>query len=211
MGPSTSGSLTTPLTHRPHSFWSLIPFTISSPLTSHLILPLQPCFPHVLYVPWWLLNMPSFLTLRGKEPSVWLSFSLQNAIHISVHEAAPGEGGNSNTTGGGWSRLTRQALVYMDHTGKGASPDSSLSPSSSGSRNGSPVRHRIHGRVRGLPKLMAINALVCGVEIVSSAAFTYIPPLLLKAGYTETVMTIILGIGKLILFLAFHGHFEYSY
>lgn len=48
--------------------------------------------------------------------------------------------------------------------------------------------------MRGLPHLLAINALVCGVEIVSSAAFTYIPPLLLKAGYTETLMTIILGI-----------------
>ena len=58
----------------------------------------------------------------------------------------------------------------------------------------SPVRKR--GRVRGLPSLLAVNALVCGVEIVSSAAFTFIPPLLLKAGYTETVMTIILGIGK---------------
>lgn len=65
--------------------------------------------------------------------------------------------------------------------------------------NESPVRKRggVAGRVRGLPQLLAINALVCGVEIVSSAAFTYIPPLLLKAGYTETLMTIILGIGEL--------------
>lgn len=62
----------------------------------------------------------------------------------------------------------------------------------SNERNSSPVRKR--GRVRGLPSLLAINALVCGVEIVSSAAFTFIPPLLLKAGYTETIMTIILGI-----------------
>ena len=51
-----------------------------------------------------------------------------------------------------------------------------------------------------LYKLVGINALVCGVEIVSSAGFTYIPPLLLKAGFTETSMTIILGIGKKIKF-----------
>uniref|UniRef100_A0A0P4VX71 Solute carrier family 45 member 3 n=1 Tax=Scylla olivacea TaxID=85551 RepID=A0A0P4VX71_SCYOL len=60
--------------------------------------------------------------------------------------------------------------------------------------NSSPARKRGAVRVRGLASLLAINALVCGVEIVSSAAFTFIPPLLLKAGYTETVMTIILGI-----------------
>lgn len=59
--------------------------------------------------------------------------------------------------------------------------------------NSSPARKR-GARVQGLASLLAINALVCGVEIVSSAAFTFIPPLLLKAGYTETVMTIILGI-----------------
>ncbi|KAG0727469.1 Solute carrier family 45 member 3 [Chionoecetes opilio] len=59
------------------------------------------------------------------------------------------------------------------------------------------------GRVRGLPGLLAVNALVCGVEIVSSAAFTFIPPLLLKAGYSETLMTIILGIGgPFIMFLS---------
>lgn len=58
------------------------------------------------------------------------------------------------------------------------------------------------GKVRGLPRLLAINSLVCGVEIVSSAAFTYIPPLLLKAGYTETVMTIILGIAPFIAMMS---------
>ncbi|XP_045623898.1 solute carrier family 45 member 3 [Procambarus clarkii] len=78
----------------------------------------------------------------------------------------------------------------MDHSA--SELNTSCSPSESS--NGSPAHKRARGRVRGLPRLLAINALVCGVEIVSSAAFTYIPPLLLKAGYTETVMTIILGI-----------------
>lgn len=79
----------------------------------------------------------------------------------------------------------------------GPLPEKSQSPVEA--RHGGQGRGRGSGvarsaRPRGLPKLMAINALVCGVEIVSSAAFTYIPPLLLKAGYTETVMTIILGV-----------------
>ncbi|KAG7173139.1 Membrane-associated transporter protein-like 1 [Homarus americanus] len=78
----------------------------------------------------------------------------------------------------------------MDHSGPHL--DTTCSPSQS--KNGSPEHKKARGRVRGLPRLLAINSLVCGVEIVSSAAFTYIPPLLLKAGYTETVMTIILGI-----------------
>jgi len=51
---------------------------------------------------------------------------------------------------------------------------------------------------RGLVWLMGVNALVCGVEIVASAAFAYIPPLLLKAGYTETLTNIILGISPVI-------------
>jgi len=50
----------------------------------------------------------------------------------------------------------------------------------------------------GILWLLGVNALVCGVEIVSSAAFTYIPPLLLKAGYTETLMTIILGVAPVL-------------
>lgn len=70
--------------------------------------------------------------------------------------------------------------------------DASESPSNT--RKNALVRSGLRRQPRGLPRIMAINALVCGVEIISSAAFTYIPPLLLKAGYTETVMTIILGV-----------------
>ena len=45
-------------------------------------------------------------------------------------------------------------------------------------------------------KLILVNAVVAGLEIASSVAFTFIPPLLLKSGYSETQMTIIFGVGK---------------
>ena len=67
-----------------------------------------------------------------------------------------------------------------------------------------------------LSRLVAINAVVCGVEIATGAAFTFIPPLLLKVGkyflylwimfiyylylhfsqvgYSEAQMSIILGV-----------------
>ena len=37
-------------------------------------------------------------------------------------------------------------------------------------------------------KLILVNAVVAGLEIASSVAFTFIPPLLLKSGYSETQM-----------------------
>ncbi|KAK7016764.1 hypothetical protein SK128_025697 [Halocaridina rubra] len=86
-----------------------------------------------------------------------------------------------------------QALDVVSRSPSSAAP----SPSNSAplKNGGTTLVRGLHRRQpRGLPKLMAINALVCGVEIISSAAFTYIPPLLLKAGYTETIMTIILGV-----------------
>ena len=46
-------------------------------------------------------------------------------------------------------------------------------------------------------KLILVNAVVAGLEIASSVAFTFIPPLLLKSGYRETQMTIIFGVGKI--------------
>ena len=42
-----------------------------------------------------------------------------------------------------------------------------------------------------LSRLVAINAVVCGVEIATGAAFTFIPPLLLKAGKLDNVYIII--------------------
>lgn len=52
-----------------------------------------------------------------------------------------------------------------------------------------------------LVKIFLLNAVVCGVEICACAGFTYIPPMLLKSGYTEENMSIILGIGPLMGFL----------
>jgi hypothetical protein len=44
--------------------------------------------------------------------------------------------------------------------------------------------------------LVLVNFVVAGLEIAASVAFTFIPPLLLKSGYSETQMTIIFGVGK---------------
>ena len=44
--------------------------------------------------------------------------------------------------------------------------------------------------------LICINAVVAGLEMVSSVVFTIVPPMLLKLGYSETQMSIIFGVGK---------------
>ena len=46
-----------------------------------------------------------------------------------------------------------------------------------------------------------LNAVVCGLEFCASAAFTYIPPMLLKAGLSEENMSFVLGIGPFMGFL----------
>ena len=51
-----------------------------------------------------------------------------------------------------------------------------------------------------LLQIFLLNAVVCGVEICACAGFTYIPPMLLKSGYTEENMSIILGLGPLLGF-----------
>ncbi|XP_060074265.1 solute carrier family 45 member 3-like [Ylistrum balloti] len=51
-----------------------------------------------------------------------------------------------------------------------------------------------------LTQIMLLNAVVCGVEVCACSGFTYIPPMLLKAGYTEENMSIILGMGPLLGF-----------
>jgi solute carrier family 45, member 3 len=48
-------------------------------------------------------------------------------------------------------------------------------------------------------RLVFINAMVCGLEVAATVAFTYLPPILLKAGFAESSMGIILGVGKLYL------------
>ena len=55
---------------------------------------------------------------------------------------------------------------------------------------------------RAVPQVVLLNVIVCGLEVCASAAFTYIPPLLLKSGLHEEQMSIVLGIGPLLgLFL----------
>ncbi|XP_005108292.1 solute carrier family 45 member 3 [Aplysia californica] len=51
-----------------------------------------------------------------------------------------------------------------------------------------------------LLQMLLLNAVVCGVEICACAGFTYVPPLLLKAGYTEENLGLILGLGPLLGF-----------
>lgn len=51
-----------------------------------------------------------------------------------------------------------------------------------------------------LMQMLLLNAVVCGVEICACAGFTYIPPMLLKAGYSEEEMSFILGFGPLLAF-----------
>lgn len=46
-----------------------------------------------------------------------------------------------------------------------------------------------------LIQMILLNSVVCGVEVCACAGFTYIPPMLLKAGYTEENMSILLGMG----------------
>ncbi|XP_041367043.1 solute carrier family 45 member 3-like [Gigantopelta aegis] len=50
-------------------------------------------------------------------------------------------------------------------------------------------------------QILLLNTVVCGVEICACAGFTYIPPMLLKVGYSEENMSLILGIGPLMGFV----------
>ncbi len=49
--------------------------------------------------------------------------------------------------------------------------------------------------------LITITSLVCGLEFCTASAFTYIPPILLKAGISESLMTWLMGCGPLLGFL----------
>ena len=50
-------------------------------------------------------------------------------------------------------------------------------------------------------RLFIITSLVCGLEFCTASAFTYIPPILLKAGISESSMTWLMGCGPLLGFL----------
>lgn len=50
-------------------------------------------------------------------------------------------------------------------------------------------------------RLLIISSLVCGLEFCTASAFTYIPPILLKAGISESSMTWLMGCGPLLGFL----------
>ncbi|XP_070199581.1 solute carrier family 45 member 3-like [Littorina saxatilis] len=47
-------------------------------------------------------------------------------------------------------------------------------------------------------QMILLNSVVCGVEIAACAGFVYIPPMLLKAGYSEEEMNVLLGLGPLL-------------
>ncbi|CAF3576308.1 unnamed protein product [Rotaria socialis] len=54
-------------------------------------------------------------------------------------------------------------------------------------------------------RLIIITSLVCGLEFCTASAFTFIPPMLLKAGISESSMTWIMGCGPLLGFLLCPG------
>nr|XP_002737222.1 PREDICTED: solute carrier family 45 member 3-like [Saccoglossus kowalevskii] len=43
--------------------------------------------------------------------------------------------------------------------------------------------------------LLSLNAITCGLELCTSAAFSYVPPMLLKAGFSEFAMSFVMGLG----------------
>ena len=49
--------------------------------------------------------------------------------------------------------------------------------------------------------LVISTSLVCGLGFCTASAFTYIPPILLKAGISESSMTWLMGCGPLLGFL----------
>jgi len=49
-------------------------------------------------------------------------------------------------------------------------------------------------------RLVGINGAAFGHEISACVAYTYVPPLLLKAGFSETSMAVIMGIGQLTIY-----------
>jgi hypothetical protein len=52
------------------------------------------------------------------------------------------------------------------------------------------------GRSR-LVRLVGTNAVVAGLEVAASVAFTFVPPMMLKGGFGESQMSVVFGIGKI--------------
>ena len=53
-----------------------------------------------------------------------------------------------------------------------------------------------------LAKLVLVNSVICGVEVCIGTAFSYVAPMLLKAGLNEEHMSYVMGVGPLLgLFL----------
>ena len=75
-----------------------------------------------------------------------------------------------------------------------------MTPHSCSSRRGSVATATPNNVPVSEVTLILVNFVVAGLEIASSVAFTFIPPLLLKSGYSETQMSIIFGVGKPFIF-----------
>ena len=73
-----------------------------------------------------------------------------------------------------------------------------------------PTGTRSPGRTLSMVQMLLLNCIVCGLEFCASAAFCYIPPMLLKAGLAEENMSIVLGIGPLLgfFFVPIIGRFQ---
>ncbi|XP_071955804.1 solute carrier family 45 member 3-like [Antedon mediterranea] len=50
----------------------------------------------------------------------------------------------------------------------------------------------------GLSYLIFLNLITCSLELCTSAAFSYLPPMLLEAGFSESGMSVVMAIGPLI-------------
>ncbi|XP_033115668.1 solute carrier family 45 member 3-like [Anneissia japonica] len=50
----------------------------------------------------------------------------------------------------------------------------------------------------GFCYLIFLNSLTCGLELCTSAAFSYLPPMLLESGFSESLMSLVMAIGPLI-------------
>uniref|UniRef100_T1JEX0 Membrane-associated transporter protein n=1 Tax=Strigamia maritima TaxID=126957 RepID=T1JEX0_STRMM len=64
--------------------------------------------------------------------------------------------------------------------------------------NGTGFDNNCNSKTPSLIYLISLNALACGMEFCVSAGFAYVPPLLLKLGFSESAMTCLMGIGPFV-------------